>query len=324
LSSGHSLVERRQPRLGPPDGGRGSRARTLRAGTRADLGRVDGRGAEGARAQGARRQCQGGRDPHAGQGNAPSAGRPDDRGVSTLGRERAGSRPTERGRPSAARRGDRGSCKEIPTGLDTRRNATRRGKLIVDAGGPADLDAGRSVDVLVIQPARLRHLRLVDASRPGCRWDRILRDHVRPNAPGARERVLLSEGRSGVADAEGERQPPEQSGAAARLEALWKETPLWGLDVVRKVGAERDRDDRAPGASSTTEIVARSCQVAGEETVTVAGGIFNTVKTVCRDTTTNEVVYEMWDAPEAKHWVKEWTRFSWGVLDREIMAVKLK
>ena len=58
--------------------------------------------------------------------------------------------------------------------------------------------------------------------------------------------------------------------------------------------------------------VARSCQVAGEETVTVAGGIFNTVKTVCRDKTTNEVVYEMWYAPEAKHWVKEWTCFSWA------------
>jgi len=43
----------------------------------------------------------------------------------------------------------------------------------------------------------------------------------------------------------------------------------------------------------STEIVARSCQVAGEETVTVSGGIFNTVKTVCRDTTTNEVVYDM-------------------------------
>src|SRR5262245_4299249 len=76
--------------------------------------------------------------------------------------------------------------------------------------------------------------------------------------------------------------------------------------------------------TSSTEIVARSCQVAREETVTVAGGIFNTVKTVCRDTTTNEVVHEMWYAPEAKHWVKEWTRFSWGVLEREIMAVKLK
>jgi hypothetical protein len=78
-----------------------------------------------------------------------------------------------------------------------------------------------------------------------------------------------------------------------------------------------------PGNNST-EIVARSCQVMGEETVTVAGGIFNTMKTVCRDKTTNEVVYEMWYAPEAKHWVKEWTRFSWGVLEREIMAVKLK
>ncbi len=76
--------------------------------------------------------------------------------------------------------------------------------------------------------------------------------------------------------------------------------------------------------TSSTEVVARSCQVTGAETVTVAGGIFSTMKTVCRDKTTNQVVYEMWYAPEAKHWVKEWTRFPWGVLEREVMAVKLK
>jgi len=77
------------------------------------------------------------------------------------------------------------------------------------------------------------------------------------------------------------------------------------------------------GEKSTTETRARSCQVAGEETVTVAGGIFRTIKTTCRDQT-NQVVSEWWYAPEVKHWVKEWTRFSWGVRERELMAVKLK
>lgn len=75
--------------------------------------------------------------------------------------------------------------------------------------------------------------------------------------------------------------------------------------------------------SSSTETRARTCQVTGEETVTVAGGVFRTLKTVCRDKT-NQVVSEMWYAPEVKHWVKEWTRFSWGVQERELMAVKLK
>jgi len=58
--------------------------------------------------------------------------------------------------------------------------------------------------------------------------------------------------------------------------------------------------------------------------VTVAGGIFRTLKTVCRNPTTNEVVYEMWYAPEAKHWVKERTVYSWGVQEREVMAIAVK
>jgi hypothetical protein len=35
-------------------------------------------------------------------------------------------------------------------------------------------------------------------------------------------------------------------------------------------------------------------------------------------------VYEMWYAPEAKHWVKEWTKYPWGVMEREVMRVKVK
>ena len=76
--------------------------------------------------------------------------------------------------------------------------------------------------------------------------------------------------------------------------------------------------------SSSTEISARSCRVMGEETLTVAGGIFRTIKTVCRDKATNEIVSQVWYAPEAKHWVKEWNRFSWGVQERELMAAKFK
>jgi len=74
----------------------------------------------------------------------------------------------------------------------------------------------------------------------------------------------------------------------------------------------------------STETTTRSCRITGEETVTVAGGIFRTLKTVCRNPTTNEVVYEMWYAPEAKHWVKERTIYSWGVQEREVMAVTVK
>jgi hypothetical protein len=32
----------------------------------------------------------------------------------------------------------------------------------------------------------------------------------------------------------------------------------------------------------------------------------------------------VWYAPEAKHWVKEWSRMSDGVQERELMAVRFK
>lgn len=76
--------------------------------------------------------------------------------------------------------------------------------------------------------------------------------------------------------------------------------------------------------TSSRETHTRACRVTGEETVTVAGGIYRTLKTVCRDKTTDDVVYEMWYAPDAKHWVKEWTKYPWGVMEREVMRVKLK
>jgi hypothetical protein len=54
------------------------------------------------------------------------------------------------------------------------------------------------------------------------------------------------------------------------------------------------------------------------------GGVYRTMKTVCRDKATNEVTSEMWYAPEAKQWVKEWSHFPWGVQEREVISVKLK
>lgn len=74
----------------------------------------------------------------------------------------------------------------------------------------------------------------------------------------------------------------------------------------------------------STETRTRACHVAGEETVTVAGGTYQTIETVCRDKATDEVIHQAWYAPEVKHWVKEWSRFSWGVQERELMAVKLR
>jgi hypothetical protein len=48
------------------------------------------------------------------------------------------------------------------------------------------------------------------------------------------------------------------------------------------------------------------------------------MKTECRDTTTGELVSQVWYAPEAKHWVKEWTKYSWGVPEREVISVRVR
>jgi len=112
------------------------------------------------------------------------------------------------------------------------------------------------------------------------------------------------------------------SGAVESKSEPAQQRYLWPLAVggnwEQTVAVTTGRDGK-----SSTETRVRSCQVAGEETVTVAGGVYRTIKTTCRDKS-NQVVFEVWYAPEVKHWVKEWTRFSWGVQERELMAVKLK
>jgi hypothetical protein len=109
----------------------------------------------------------------------------------------------------------------------------------------------------------------------------------------------------------------ESKAEPAQWRYLWPLTIGGAWEQTVTVSTERD-------GKSSTETRARSCQVTGEETVTVAGGVYRTMKTVCRDKATNEVSSEMWYAPEAKQWVKEWSRFPWGVQERELISVKLK
>jgi hypothetical protein len=109
----------------------------------------------------------------------------------------------------------------------------------------------------------------------------------------------------------------ESRAEPAQLRYVWPLTIGRTWEQTVTVTTERQ-------GNRSTETSTKSCQVTGEETVTVAGGTYRTLKTVCRDKTTNEVVSEMWYAPAAKHWVKEWTRYPWGVQEREIMAVKLR
>src|SRR5439155_22184197 len=162
LPPGQFLSERQRPQLGSPDGDGGSRAGALRAGSRTDIWRVDGGAPEGPGAAGARRERQGRGDPRARQGPGPAPGPPADGRVPPLGAERAESRPAERPRPPPALRGDRRPARAIPGNRRDGPAPKRRIRLVID-GGPdprADLEARRSVDVLVGQPAKLRHVRV--------------------------------------------------------------------------------------------------------------------------------------------------------------------
>ncbi len=109
----------------------------------------------------------------------------------------------------------------------------------------------------------------------------------------------------------------ESTAEPAQLRYVWPLTigDTWEQTVT--VTTERQ-------GNTSKAVIARSCRVTGEETVTVAGGIYPTIKTVCRNKTTDEVEYQMWYAPEVKQWVREWTKYSWGVLEREVMSVKLQ
>jgi len=109
----------------------------------------------------------------------------------------------------------------------------------------------------------------------------------------------------------------ESSAEPAQLRYVW---PL----VIGSTWQQTVTLTTASDGKSAKEINARSCRVIGEETVTVAAGIYRTIKTECRDTTTGELVWQLWYAPEAKHWVKEWTKYSWGVQEREVMSVRVR
>ena len=111
---------------------------------------------------------------------------------------------------------------------------------------------------------------------------------------------------------------PTRKASPAQLRYVW---PMAVGSWEQTVTITSEAQGNSPG---TRETRTRVCEVMGEETVIVAAGVYRTIKTVCRDKATNEVVSRMWYSPEAKHWVKEWLRQPSGDLERELMDVKLK
>lgn len=74
----------------------------------------------------------------------------------------------------------------------------------------------------------------------------------------------------------------------------------------------------------TTNELARTCRMEAEESITVPAGTFRTLKIVCRNARTGSITSERWYAPEVKHWIRERTHFSYGIRERELIALKLK
>ena len=67
----------------------------------------------------------------------------------------------------------------------------------------------------------------------------------------------------------------------------------------------------------------RACRVDKQERGVVPAGTFDTLKIVCTDPRTREVMYEMWIAPEVRQWVKERSKLEEGFRDRELLRYRL-
>jgi hypothetical protein len=73
-----------------------------------------------------------------------------------------------------------------------------------------------------------------------------------------------------------------------------------------------------------SEEMVLTCETGAVESVTVPAGTFDAVKITCRNSRTNALVREWWLSSATKHYVRERAHFSYGVRERELIAVKLR
>jgi hypothetical protein len=104
-----------------------------------------------------------------------------------------------------------------------------------------------------------------------------------------------------------------------------RETPprlvyAWPL-VVGKSWDETHKQER-PVERSTTDRNS-TWTVGAEETVTVPAGTFRTLKITWRNRNNGAVLYDMWYAPDVKHWVKLREVLSNGIRERELVSFRL-
>lgn len=98
-------------------------------------------------------------------------------------------------------------------------------------------------------------------------------------------------------------------------------TYAWPL-TAGKTWEQSYTEERPRDRTTREEIV--TWTVENEEMVTVPAGTFKVLKIVSRNKRTGAIVYEMWWAPDVKHWVKIREHLSSGLRERELIAFKFK
>lgn len=94
---------------------------------------------------------------------------------------------------------------------------------------------------------------------------------------------------------------------------------VWPLSVGKrweheaKEDRERDRQTRNMAWTWTVD---------SEEHVSVPAGSFETLKVTMRNKRTGALIYEMWWAPDVRHWVKIRENLDSGTRDRELIGLK--
>jgi hypothetical protein len=91
------------------------------------------------------------------------------------------------------------------------------------------------------------------------------------------------------------------------------------LEVGKRWNPEFTRE--SPIARQTTEMLLE-CRIDGEETMTVPAGTFQTFHVICNNQRSKSLNFELWYAPDVGNMIKERTRFSYGIRERELLGFK--
>jgi hypothetical protein len=100
-----------------------------------------------------------------------------------------------------------------------------------------------------------------------------------------------------------------------------EEVLKWPLEVGRHWTQTFTREQ--PKDRQTSELQV-ACTILARESVTVPAGTFDTFKTSCWSTRTGQVRFEMWYAPQVGSFVRQLSRFTYGIRERELIEYRLR